>query len=50
MKLLHNVSLVLVLFGLDHCLATFNFGSSIITIIEDNQGAVRAEIILATSF
>lgn len=50
MKFLHSTSLVLVLLGLDHSLATFNFGSSVITIIEDNQGAVRVEIILTSSF
>ena len=50
MKLLHSTSFILVLFGLDYSLATFNFGSSVITIIEDNQGAVRVEIILTTSF
>lgn len=38
MTLLVKVSLVVILLGFDIVFATFNFGSSIITIIEDNQG------------
>lgn len=45
MKMIVKVSLMLVLFGLDSAIATFNYGgNSIITIIEDNQGVFDQKI------
>jgi hypothetical protein len=41
MTLILKACLLLVLLGLDYTIATFNYGNSIITIIEDNQGVLK---------